>query len=628
MGDALPDRSGGNVLKNGIGKLFSALWRGVDGIRKILHLIVLLMLFAVIFGALSAPPPSLPSNAALVISPVGALVEQLAGDPYDRALEELLSEQTPQTLVQDVVDGLRFAKDDSRIDAVILDLNGLGGAGMSKLERVADALVDYRSSGKQAVAVADFYSQGSYFLAAHADEIVIHPDGVFLPTGFETYLSYYKDAIDKLKVDWNIFRVGAYKSAVEPYERTDMSAEDRQSRSRLLGQLWARYQSQIEAARSLDAGTITDFSENILGHLSAHDDNLAEAAAALNLVDHLLTRDGVRQHLLNYVAADKDSDRGYRSVALDDYLAQKRLTEGPPARTANVAIVIAAGEILNGSQPPGTIGGESTSEQLRRARLDESVKAVVLRVDSPGGSSFASEQILNEIQALQNAGKPVVASMGSLAASGGYWISMAADQIFARESTITGSIGIFGMFPTFQRSLDYLGVSSDGVGTTRWAGQFRADRALSSDAKELIQRLTDQGYDDFITKVSIHREIEKSTVDEIAQGQVWTGADALDLGLIDAIGGLDEAVAAAAEQAGIGDDGYGTKTFEKELGPTEQMIVNLLSGAASWGFEPPQPRRPSGVGAAVVGTMERLVEPLTRFNDPRGIYAHCLCVVE
>ena len=613
-------------VAKGMGKLFSVLWSGVDGIRKVLHLIVLLVLFALIFGVLSAPPSVLPNNAALVIAPAGALVEQLAGDPYDRALEELLNEESPQTLVQDVIDGLRFAKDDSRIDAVVLELGGLGGAGMSKLERVADAIIDFRSSGKPVLAHAEFYSQGGYFLASHADEVFMHPSGAFLPTGFEMYLNYYKNALEKLKVDWNIFRVGTYKSAVEPYERTDMSPEDRSARTRLIGQLWTRYQSQIEAARELEPGAVMDFSENILAHLGDNDDDLAKTAASLGFIDELVTRDGFRRTLLNYVKEDEDSDRGYRATGLGDYLAQVRLSEGSPAKASNVAIVIAAGEILNGTQPPGTIGGESTSEQLRRARLDDSVKAVVLRVDSPGGSSFASEQILNEIEALQEGGKPVVASMGSLAASGGYWISMAADEIYARESTITGSIGIFGMFPTFQRSLDSIGVTTDGVGTTRWSGQFRADRELSTDTRDLIQRMTERGYDDFITKVSSHRGIDKDTVDGIAQGQVWTGTDALEFGLVDAIGGLDAAVGAAANLAGLSADSYGTKSFEQELGPTEQMIVNMLSGAARLGVDLPSTKRPSGTAEMIIGLLSEVAAPLTRFDDPKGIYAHCFCV--
>ena len=608
-------------------RLLSAVWAGLDGIRKVLHLIVLLFLFALILGALSATSPSVPSNAALIIAPAGALVEQLEGDPFDRALAELLDDAKPQTLVQDVVDGLRFAKDDARIEAVVLELGGLGGGGLSKLERVADAIDDFRQSGKPIIASANFYSQGAYYVAAHADEVYMHPDGIFVPSGFDMYLNYYRNAIDKLKVDWNIFRVGTHKSAVEPFERVDMSPEDRESRTRLIGQLWSKYQRDVVSSRALDEGAVADFANNLLDHLASNQGDLAQVALSLGFVDELLTRDELQQKILQYAEADDDSDRGYKAAGLDEYLAQMRLLEGPRPRAENVAIVIASGEILNGSQPPGTIGGESTANLLRRARVDESVKAVVLRVDSPGGSSFASEQIRNEIEALQADGKPVVASMSSLAASGGYWISMAADKIYASETTITGSIGIFGMFPTFQRSLDSIGITTDGVGTTRWAGQFRVDREMSDDARLLIQSVIDRGYDDFISRVAEHRDLDKASVDEIAQGQVWTGIDALDFGLIDAIGELEDSIEAAAELAGIGDD-YGYKYFQEDLSPTEQMVVDMLSGASMIGVDVGRLTPARSAADRIARLFDDAIAPLLRFDDPKGIYAHCFCAME
>ena len=607
-----------------VSRIFSVIWTGVDGVRKILHLLILLFIFGLIFGAMSGGVPTLPANAALVISPSGALVEELAGDPYDRAIAGLFDDTEPQTLVRDVVDGLRFAADDDRIEVVVLELGGLGGGGLSKLEAIADAIEQFRESGKPVLANASFYSQGAYYIAAHTDAIYMHPEGMFLPTGFEMYQSYYKNAIDMLKVDWNIFRVGTHKSAVEPYERTDMSDEDRETRARLIDQLWGKYQRDIEAVRALDEDALTEFSENLLGHLDANDNDLGEAAVSLGFVDELATRADFGKIVATYAAADTENDRGYKATSLDTYLAQMRMLEGPTVAEDNVAIVVAAGEILNGSQPPGTIGGESTANLLRRALRDDSVAAVVLRVDSPGGSSFASEQILNEIQSLRDAGKPVVVSMSSLAASGGYWISMAADQIFARESTITGSIGIFGMFPTFQRTLDTVGITSDGVGSTRWAGQFRGDRELSDDSRQLIQTVIDKGYDDFISRVADHRGMEKPAVDAIAQGQVWTGADALEIGLIDAIGDLDDAVAAAADLADL--DDYGRKFISSDLSSTEQLIVDLLATAANLGVDlhAVQPSAVDRLGALV----QDVVAPLRRFDDPRGIYAHCFCAIQ
>ena len=608
--------------------IFSALWRGADSLRKILHLVVLLFLFAIIFGALSSTAPPLPSQAALVIEPMGGLVEEFDGDPYDRAIEELLGKSKPQTLVQSVIDGLRLAKDDDRIKAVVFELGQLGGSGLSKLERVAEAIDDFRESGKPVIATASFYSQGAYYLAAHASEVYMHPNGLFLPQGFGMYVNYYKSALDKLKIDWNVFRVGTYKSAVEPYLRMDMSEEDRSSRLQLLDQLWGKYQADIVAARELEPGAVAEFAENLLTHMSNNQNDLAQVAKNLGFVDDLLTRDGVQRVVAKYAGSDIESDRGYRSIGLDDYVAQMNLFAAPTSGQQNVAIVVASGEILNGSHSPGTIGGESTAKLLRRARRDDSVSAVVLRVDSPGGSSFASEQIRNEIEALRAAGKPVVASMSSVAASGGYWISMAADKIYARESTITGSIGIYGMFPTFQRTLDTLGIATDGVGSTMWAGQFRPDRELSADAKQLIQSFINHGYDEFISKVAGHRNMDKDAVDTIAQGQVWTGRDALELGLIDGIGGFDYSIEMAAELAGLEADEYGTKYIEKIISPTEQLALDVMSSARWIGVDLAQLKMPTTSVERLASVFEEAATPLLRFNDPRGMYSYCFCKME
>lgn len=608
--------------------IFSALWRGADSLRKILHLVVLLFLFAIIFSALSSTAPPLRSQAALIIEPMGGLVEEFDGDPYDRAIEELLGKSKPQTLVQSVIDGLRLAKDDDRIKAVVFELGQLGGSGLSKLERVAEAIDDFRESGKPVIATASFYSQGAYYLAAHASEVYMHPNGLFLPQGFGMYVNYYKSALDKLKIDWNVFRVGTYKSAVEPYLRMDMSEEDRSSRLQLLDQLWGKYQADIVAARELEPGAVAEFAENLLTHMSNNQNDLAQVAKNLGFVDDLLTRDGVQRVVAKYAGSDIESDRGYRSIGLDDYVAQMNLFAAPTSGQQNVAIVVASGEILNGSHSPGTIGGESTAKLLRRARRDDSVSAVVLRVDSPGGSSFASEQIRNEIEALRAAGKPVVASMSSVAASGGYWISMAADKIYARETTITGSIGIYGMFPTFQRTLDTLGIATDGVGSTMWAGQFRPDRELSADAKQLIQSFINHGYDEFISKVAGHRNMDKDAVDTIAQGQVWTGRDALELGLIDGIGGFDYSIEMAAELAGLEADEYGTKYIEKIISPTEQLALDLMSSARWIGVDLAQLKMPTTSVERLASVFEEAATPLLRFNDPRGMYSYCFCKME
>ena len=612
--------------KNILWRFFGAIWRGLNGVRKLLHLVLLLFIFMMFFGALSGPAPQLlPQSAALVIQPVGSLVEQVAGDPYDRAVAELVGDAPPQTLVSDVVDALRYAKDDDSIEVVHLELSGFAGAGLSKLQSVAEAIDSFRESGKRVIASADFYAQNSYYLAAHADEVYMHPQGIVYLQGYGAYRSYFKDAIDLLRIDWNVFRVGTYKSFVEPYERMDMSPEDRESRQRLIDQFWSIYEADVVTARGLPEGAIDDYAENLVANTNAANGDVSQVAVDRGLVDELLGRAELRELMQDYVGVDSNDDSTYSSVSMRAYLKQSRLLKGERSKSENIAIIIAAGDILNGSQPPGTIGGDSTADLLRRALSDESVKAVVLRVDSSGGSMFASEVISDEIRALQEAGKPVVASMGSVAASGGYWISVVADRVIASPATVTGSIGVFGMFPTFQRTLASVGVATDGVGTTPWSGELRPDREMSDSARQLFQLIIEDGYNHFISGVAERRGLEKDYVDSIAQGQVWTGNDAFENGLIDQLGDFDDAIVAAAELAGLEEGAYGRKFIQKQLSPTEQMILDLLSAFRLAGFDPADVAPEPGPINVFAGRLQTLLEQVTRFNDPRGVYSHCFC---
>ena len=617
--------SGGNFVFRFLG----AIWRGMDGLRKFLHLLLMLFVFLLFFGALSGEAPQLmPQKAALIVQPVGALVEQVAGDPYDRAVAELVGDAPPQTLVADVVAALDHASDDDRIEVVHLELSALGGSGLSKLQRVADAMQRFRDTGKRIVASSDFDTQQGYYLAAHADEIYMHPEGVVYLQGYGTYRNYFKDAIDLLRIDWNVFKVGTHKSFVEPYTRMDMSPEDRASRSRLIEQFWTMYEDDVVAARGLPEGAIDDYAQNLVEHVASANGDIARAALDRGLVDELLGRAELRELMQAYVGVDEDDESMYSAVHIVDYLSQMHLLGGDRTQTENVAIIVAAGDILDGAQPPGTIGGDSTAALLRRALTDESVKAVVLRVDSPGGSVFASEVIAQEIEALQEAGKPVVASMGSVAASGGYWISVVADRVIASPATVTGSIGIFGMVPTFQRTLEAVGVATDGVGTTPWSGELRADREMSEHTKQLFQMVIEDGYDDFISGVAEHRELEKDYVDSIGQGQVWTGNDAFENGLVDQLGTFDDAVAAAAELAGLADGEYGQKLVERQLTPTEQMILDFLSILRITGIDPEAfVREPTPI-EVFADRLQALAADVRKFNDPKGVYSHCFCEIQ
>lgn len=614
--------------RNILVRAFATLWHAVDGLRKVLHLFVLLFVFAIIIAALSSSAPSLPAQAALLIPLQGDLVEQLDGDPYDRALAELTNNSRPQVLVRDVIDALDYASQDARIKAVVLDLDGLGGAGLSKVRRISDALMRFKESGKPVIAHADFFSQSAYYIAAHADEVYLHPEGMLLLEGFGVYRNYFKDAIDKLKIDWNVFRVGSYKSFVEPYTRNDMSDEDRSSMSRILEQLWSIYKEGVSNSRGISAEQIDDLTAGFVRHMEEEDVSAAGVALNLGLVDDLLTRQQLRDRIATFAGRDKDNPTGYRAAALHDYVAHMRLLDGTVTGDKQIAVVVASGEILDGYQSPGTIGGESTAELLAKARQDDNVKAVVLRVDSPGGSSFASEIIRHEVLALRAAGKPVVASMGSVAASGGYWISMAADQIIASEATITGSIGVFGMFPTFERSLAALGVYTDGVGTTSMAGVMRADRAMTAESQRLIQARIDENYAEFIGKVADHRGMTTEAVDRIAQGQVWTGRDALDNGLIDQIGEFTDAVATAADLAGLSESDYSVNYIEPELSAGELFALQLLGGAKALGLNVATFGREPTALQRVAGVLESALRPFARFNDPRGVYSYCFCEID
>ena len=616
-------------IGNFVVRFFRAILHGLDSLRKILHLFLLLFVFLLFFGALSGGPPQLiPQEAALVVQPVGQLVEQIAGDPYDRAIAELFDDPPPQTLVTDVVEAFRLASTDDRIEVVHLELSALGGAGLSKLQRIAAAMDSFRESGKRIIASADYYSQQGYYLAAHADEVYMHPEGIVYLQGYGSYRNYFRDAIDLLRIDWNIFRVGTHKSFVEPYERMDMSPEDRESRSRLIEQFWTMYEDDVVAARGLPQGAINDYSQNLVEYVRSAGGDISRAALDRGLVDDLLGRAELRELLQTYVGVDSDDDTMYSSVHMFDYLDQMHLLRGLAVKSENVAVIVAAGDIIDGSQPPGTIGGDSTAALLRQALADESVKAVVLRVDSPGGSVFASEVIAQEVEALQGAAKPVVASMGSVAASGGYWISVVADRVIASPATVTGSIGIFGMVPTFQRTLEWAGVSTDGVGTTPWSGELRPDREMAEHTRQLFQLVIEDGYDDFISGVAEHRELDKEYVDSIAQGQVWTGDDAFENGLVDQLGSFDDAVMAAAELAGLEEGAYGQKLIERQLSPTEQMILDLLSVFQVTGLDPATFVDAPTPVEVFATQLQKLITHASRFNDPMNVYSHCLCEIE
>src|SRR6185295_12015588 len=441
-----------------IGRIFVGIWRGLDGLRKFLHLLVLLTIFGFVVGALRTSIPHIADASALVLAPKGEIVEQLSGSPVDQALEKVQGNRKEETLIWDLIDALKAAKKDERIAAVVIDLNYMSGGGQPTLAEFTAAIKDFRSSGKKVVAHATSFLQESYYVAAAADEIYVDPLGLVAIDGYERYRTYYKDLFDKLGVEVNLFRVGAYKSAAEVYVRQDMSPEDREESLAYLNALWLSYRTAVAQARGLTPTDISDYVANLVPAMLAAKGDAAKVALDAKLVTGLKSSLDVERRMVALVGGDSakdnekkveadESDAGesFNSTSLEDYLrvvhAEKRARG---AGKDKIGVIIASGEILDGSQPPGTVGGETAASLIREAREDDDVKAIVLRVDSPGGSVFASEQIYREVRAAQAAGKPVVVSMGDLAASGGYYIASSADEIWAHPATITGSIGIFG----------------------------------------------------------------------------------------------------------------------------------------------------------------------------------------
>lgn len=608
---------------DGLINLLKFVWRVLDEARRATaNLLFLLLAIIVVLAVARSDTPLVPGSGALVLSPSGRLVEELSGDPVERAFERSLGrEHEPETLVRDVVDAVDAARDDERITALVLDLDGLWGGGLSKLQEIAAAVRRFRAAGKPVFAIGDNYSQDQYLIAAQADTVLMDPYGLVFIDGFGTWQLYYKQALDKLGIEWNVFRVGEYKSFVEPFTRDSMSREAREANLEWLDALWAAYRAEVQAARGGERDVAGEYVSRLLPGLRAVEGDFGRLAVDAGLVDRLATRQEVIDLLAAEVGADDDGD-SFQHVGWRTYLGVVR-TERSLQRAASdkVQVIVAAGTIMDGTQPPGTVGGDSTAQLVRSARLDEAVKAIVLRVDSPGGSTFASELVLRELELARADGKPVVVSMGSVAASGGYWIALGADEVIAAPTTITGSIGIFGMFPTLQGTLAKLGVRSDGVGTTPYSDALRMDRAMSADVRGLLQASIDNGYQRFLARVAAARGKTVEEVDRIARGRVWTGARALELGLVDRLGSLQDAVESAASRAGL--EEYEVRWSERELSFTDRMLINLFGDLRLGSAGTPAGAAP--LDRALADLLRSQWELLARFNDPRGSYAYCFC---
>lgn len=604
---------------------FLFIWRALDGLRKVLHLIVLLALFVLIGAALSPNIPIVPHKAALVLAPQGALVEQLAGDPFERAVAEVYGQERPETLVRDLIDAIEAAKDDKRIEVLVLDLGSMAGGGVAKLAEIAAAIRDFRGSGKKVIAFGEGYDQSQYYLAAQADEIYLDPQGLVLIEGFGYYRTFLKGVIDKLAVDVNVFRAGKFKSYTDQFSRSDMSEQEEEESLAWLNALWMQYQAGITSARGMDAGAVAAYANEFVTAAKAQRGDLAAVALEKGLVTELKSRREVEDQLKAVVGENED-EHTYQGITHWDYLASVRSVKALDLDGDRVGVVVAAGEILDGDHPPGTIGSESASRLLREALHDDDIKAVVLRIDSPGGSMFASEVIRREIDALRKAGKPVIASMSSTAASGGYYIAMDADEIWASPATLTGSIGVFAVFPTIERTLGKLGVTVDGVGTTPLADALRLDRTLQEEAREVLQVSVEHAYSVFVGNVASARAKSFEDIDAVAQGRVWAGIDAQRHGLVDKLGSYREALNAAAERAGLGKD-YKVEYIELPLGWRQALALQSQALAARLTRSLVPRQEFLSQARRFFAPLETELARLSRFTDPKQVYYYCPCSV-
>ncbi|HAS6066071.1 TPA: signal peptide peptidase SppA [Vibrio vulnificus] len=609
-----------------IGLVFKGIWKAITFVRLALTnliflLSVALVYFVYFYGHDTQPQVEQPS--ALVLNLSGPIVEQsLYINPMDSFTSSLFGEEIPkENVLFDVVDTIRYAKDDEKITGLVLSLRDMPETNLTKLRYIAKALNEFKASGKPIYAIGAFYNQSQYYLASYADKIYLAPDGGVMLKGYSAFNLYYKTLLEKLDVTTHVFRVGTYKSAIEPFVRDDMSPAAKESATRWLTQLWGAFVDDVANNRNIDPKTLNPSMEEFLSQLKSVNGDLAALSIKLGLVDELATRQQLRAQLAEKFGASGDDS--YKAISYYDYRATMR--DNFDANADDIAIVVASGTIMDGQQPRGTVGGDTVAGLLRQARNDDKVKAVVLRVDSPGGSAFASEVIRNEVQALKDAGKPIVVSMSSLAASGGYWISMSADKIIAQPTTLTGSIGIFSVITTFEKGFNKLGIYTDGVGTSPFSGEG-ISTGLSKGASQAFQMGIEHGYQRFISLVGNNRDLSLDAVDKVAQGRVWTGYDALQHGLIDQIGDFDDAVAEAAKMAQL--ENYNLYWVEEPLSPTEQFIQEFMKQVKiSMGVDI-QSILPSSL-QPVAQQMEQHASLLQNFNDPKGYYAFCLnCEVQ
>ena len=611
---------------SGLGRFIQHAWNLVTFLRRAVGnlLFVAFLIFLVGVWLFRGDEP-VPRGAALVFAPAGSIVEQTA-EPLlmDRFFGSGIRREVP---LAEIIDTIDYAAEDENIKILALDLRRMEWAGISKLQEIGASLKRFRQSGKKIVAFGEFFDQQQYYLAAHADRVYLHPMGQVWIGGYGVYRKYLQAALEKLLVRIHVFRVGTYKSALEPFYRNDMSAEAKEANAAWLNVLWKAYKSDLAELRGIDPAALDTWINAADVYLAREDGDAGRLALNLGLVDELKTPDEVRDEMIGLVGKD-DQAETYKQVSFARYLGKvgDELRRTRPQH-GTVGLIVASGVIMDGKQPAGRIGGDSLAALIKDAREDSEIDALVLRVNSGGGSALASEIIRREVELTRTAGKPVVVSMGSVAASGGYWLAVSANEIWALPTTITGSIGIFAALPTFDRSLEALGIRTDGVGTTRLAGALDLSRPLNPTLAAVLQTSIERGYRMFVDRVAKGRGMDPDAVERIAQGRVWAGKTAYELGLVDALGGLEDAVQSAASLAKL--DAFDIVPIETPRTAREQLLKKLFRLLHRTAVEALH----SDSGGQRLPTVDTLIGPqameaIGLFNDPLHTYALCLVCSE
>ncbi|MCU0765285.1 MAG: signal peptide peptidase SppA [Burkholderiaceae bacterium] len=609
-----------------IRRSFGLLCRAVGFLRNlVLNLLFLAIAAALAFAWWHDGTPKLEPDTALVLDLSGPIVEQRRSSSARSSLVQVLAEREREreTLLPEVLAALDAAATDPKIGRVLLLLDDMEGAGLATLREVADAIGRVRAGGKQVIAWGSALDQRRYFLAAHADQVLLHPFGRVVLQGFGGYRNYYGDALETVGVTVNVFKVGRYKSAVEPFSRSGPSEEARRDEAALLGDLWAQYLAAVEGARKLPGGSIARLIDQLPERFAAAGGDSARLALEQKLVDGLQTRDELRAMMIDKGTADP-KHKTFRQIGLTQYLATLPAGEG-----GAVGVVVASGEMLDGDRQPGLVGGRSTAALIRRAREDESIKAVVLRVRSPGGSVFAAEQIRHELEVTRKAGKPVLVSFGDVAASGGYWVSMSADEVLADPATITGSIGVFALLPSVDRTWEKLSLHAHGTTTTWLAGALDPRRPLDPRARDLLQTGVAHIYREFVGRTAAARRLTVEQVDELAQGRVWSGRQAHEHRLVDRLGGYRDTLQAAAKRGGLGER-FRVAYIEREPRGIERVLGTLF-GEVSLASLPALDLLQAGAAfapdaAQAIGADLRWLRNAAR--SPLAPQSHCLCSAE